>query len=124
MPDSLFKHYRHINSPDRFFSHYWSVCGSLNRKHDLEQLIAWATQKRLARPLAHYQKLLIDEEQRLWRYQQRHSFTFAIAELAVVLSDVLNPKPKHTYFKGYAAKYRYTLLRQGENQLTDVDLTL
>lgn len=105
MPDSPLKEYQHKALP-QFFSTYWSICGSLNRKHDLEQLIAWATRKHLTRPLAHYQKLLIDEEQRLWRYQQRHPLASTFAELAVSLSDYINPKTKTAYFRGHAAKYR------------------
>ncbi|GIL14740.1 MAG: hypothetical protein BroJett038_34600 [Chloroflexota bacterium] len=110
MPDSLLKDYQHTNALPRFFSSYWSICGTLNRKHDLEQLVAWATRKRLIRQLALYRKLLIDEEQRLWRYQRHYPLAATLAELAVSLSNFLNPKPKATYFRGYAAKFRHVQL--------------
>lgn len=108
MPDSLLKQYKQQNTLNQFFSDYWTLCGVLNRKNDLEQLIRWTTRKRLTAPRRLYERLLIDEENRLWKYERRSPLACTLARIAVSLNALLNPTPKYRYTKGYATKYRYT----------------
>lgn len=107
MPDSLLKQYKQQNNLRQFISDYWTICGILNRKYDLEQLVAWATRKRLAAPRQLYQRLLIDEDKRLWKYERRSPLAARFAQIAVSLNALLNP-PRSRYTKGYASKYRYS----------------
>lgn len=103
MPDSPLKQYQH-NSLSQFFSTYWSVCGLLHRKHDLEQLIQWATRKKLDNPRRFYARLCIDTEQRLWHWQRHAPYASTLAECAVNLARLFSGKEQ--YRKGYASKFR------------------
>jgi hypothetical protein len=53
-----------------------------------------------------YQRLLVQEEQRLWQYQHRSPFFAEIAQAAVFLNMLVNPRTR--YRKNYADKYNYT----------------
>jgi len=105
MPDSLLKQYQHYNSLQTSLDTYWSACHLLHRRNDLAQLVRWAKRKRLAKPRNLYQYLLLQEEQRLWRYEHRAPFITSFAKFLVGLSDLLNPTSKHKYRRGYAATY-------------------
>lgn len=107
MPDSLLKQYKQQNNLHQFASDYWTICGILNRKNDLEQLVAWAIRKRLAAPRQLYQRLLIDEDNRLWKYERRSPLATRLAQFAISLNTLLNPQQSR-YVKGYASKYRYS----------------
>lgn len=103
MPDSPLKQYQH-NSLSQFFSTYSSVCGLLYRKHDLEQLIKWATRKGLDNPRRFYTRLCIDTDQRLWHWQHRAPYASALAECAVNFAHLFQRKER--FSKGYALKFR------------------
>ncbi len=104
MPVSVLKHYRR-NTLSQFFSAYWSICGLLHRKYDLEQLKSWATRKGLKNPREIYTRRFIDIEQRLWYWQCRAPHALAFAECAVTFARIF--RGKQHYYKGYAAKFRY-----------------
>lgn len=48
--------------------YFWPLLHTLNRRAELERLIAWATRKRLTGPREFYRSRLLDEEMRLSRY--------------------------------------------------------
>jgi len=105
MPDSLLKQYQQRSTIRTALDTYWSVCQTLQRRDDLAQLIQWATRKRLSKPRSLYQHLLVQEEQRLWRYERRAPQVTTLAKLLVGLNALLNPVPKSRYRPGYAASY-------------------
>lgn len=103
MQDSFLKQYPRT-SLSQFFSTYWSVCGLLHRKHDLEQLIKWATSKGLDNPRRFYTRLCIDADQRLWHWQRRAPYASTFAECAVHIARLFSGKEQ--YRKGYASRFR------------------
>lgn len=103
MPDSLLKRYQR-NSLSQFFSAYWSICGLLHRKHDLEQLKTWAIRKGLSNPQQLYARRSIDIEQRLWYWQCRAPRVLTFAECAVHIARLFSGKEQ--YRKGYASRLR------------------
>lgn len=102
MPDSLLKQYQ-PNSFSDFCSTYWTVCSLLHCKHDLEQVVRWATRKNLSRPRQFYTRLLIDIDQRLWHWQRRSPLACHVADIAV--SFALLFKTKKSFYKGYGAQF-------------------
>jgi hypothetical protein len=107
MRDSLLKGYNQYYFIRQFFSDYWMSCGVLNRKRDLEQLIQWAERKRISGVQRWYQTLLLDEEQRLWKYERRSPLAVQIAYIGTTLSQILNQFSQTGYYKGYANQYRH-----------------
>jgi len=103
MQKSLLDQYIRKRALPQFFSDYWSICGSIHRKNKLENLIKWAKRKRLTPQRNYYQRCLIEEDDRLFRYRIRPPYATVLAEVAVLINTVLNPqcRPHRQYRKSY-----------------------
>lgn len=90
-----------IDTIDTFYTIYCA----LNRRADLERLVAWATRKRRPGPRRLYLSRLRDEEQRLARYGMRSPRLVGWAMAAHRLHALLSPRPRYPA-RGSAAAYR------------------
>lgn len=84
---------------------FWTVYRCLERRANLERLIAWAERKRLPGPLKLYRSRVADEELRLMHHAIRSRLISNSARRFFWVCKVLNP-PRRTYAKGSAARYR------------------
>jgi hypothetical protein len=105
MTPSLLQQYQRTSSLRIFFTHYWTICGLLNRKDDLEQLVRWADSKHLIGPRNVYRSLVLEIERLLWKYQHRSPIATSVARFAVNLNKLLNSHSLE-YRKGYASRYK------------------
>ncbi len=86
----------------------WSIVYILNRRSELERLVAWATRKRLTGPRRLYRSRLLDEEIRLSKYTvMSPGYAVTLAYLVHFSNRLVFPP--HRYMRrgaaaGYAAK--------------------
>ena len=93
---------RHLKQQRQSF---WTVYRCLERRAELNNLIAWATRKHLTGPRRCYQSRLSDEERRLFRYHLHSPRTLRWAQLLFAVKTLCLPPKRH--HKGAAAAYRY-----------------
>ena len=92
---------------------FWSVYCALTRQAELERLLHWAKQKRLAGPCKGYQSRLEDEYRRIFTYRVRSPRLTALARLLQHFNKLLFPTP--LYFPSGSAKmYRSRRLTRPE----------
>ncbi len=102
----------------KYFPHWNAFCRtfySLNRQVELERLIQWAQDKRLAGPLNLYRQRLEDEQVRYARYVLISPRAALIANLIHFLTSPFRPIPRY-YRKGSAASYRAKYLDRIKNR--------
>lgn len=78
---------------------------AIERQAELEELIAWAKDKKLKHPLRFYRIRLQDEEQKLASYRMRFPGLFKLCEWWRTLTVQLKGN-RPRFIKGTAAKYR------------------
>jgi hypothetical protein len=84
---------------------FWAISGTLERRDDLERLVAWATRKKLAGVKNYYKRLLTDTELLLAdRNIRRPKLSFWSIQLYFAYR-ILFPPPSY-YKKGAALRYR------------------
>lgn len=108
--------------------HYWQVwndfraiSGALHRRAELQQLIRWATRKRLTKPLRLYEIRLKEEEARLLQYQCHSRRLTFWTQIIYWIGILIAPAPRY-YRKGSAAKYRSPNPRR--HGIEDADIRL
>jgi hypothetical protein len=89
---------------------FYTIYCALNRRAELERLVAWATRKRLPGPRRLYRSRLLAEEQRVARYGRRFPRLAAWAAVAHRLYVCLTPRPRHPS-RGAAVGYRFLTRR-------------
>jgi hypothetical protein len=83
------------------------IVNAFYRRNDLYNLIAWAEQKRLSRPLKLYWFRVIDEERRILRYTVRYPHLTKLALLLHNLQITFAFRPVYN-LRGSASCYRRT----------------
>ncbi len=93
-------------------SSWWEynlILSALYRQHELKSLITWSALKNLSGQQRFYTARLIEEENKLIRYTRRFPCLFLLARIAQLTNYLVSPTPQ--YRKGYAAKYRLSILK-------------
>lgn len=85
--------------------HFWSLLRTLNRRAELERLVAWAARKRLTGPRELYRSRLLDEEVRLARQAiMSPRLVVTLAYLVHYFNRLVFP-PRRYMRRGAAAAY-------------------
>lgn len=85
---------------------FCAVYRALNRRSELERLLAWAARKRLSGPRRLYEKRYADVERALFRYGRRSPHLVNRARVLHWIGRLINKPPRYPS-RGAAAGYKY-----------------
>jgi hypothetical protein len=98
------KHYYAVD----YWQTFWHIYRLLQRRGELQSLIAWSKKKRLPKNEQTYASLLVDEEQRFFRASLYLPILTNLAHTLFMMMGLITSSPY--YYKGYAAKYKRKFL--------------
>jgi hypothetical protein len=84
---------------------FWSIWQIVERRNDLERLVAWARRKKLKGVREHYKFLLMETEVRLAEKNIRHHNLFVCATTLNLVFRMFFPSPT-SHKKGAAVRYK------------------